>query len=163
MKWANVIPQSPPPPPPPKKKKKKKSNNHHLASWIFLGDGEQARFHGFDWTLVSVLFVRLFDLCLFGFVGFLFLLGSSKGCGLWLWHSLDFSLTFFFRYSIMKPHVIPSDNTVQTFIFIAVKTPQTFICYGHPWACWSSASCFGTLLAFILLIPRFSCKPKLNW
>ena len=29
-----------------------------------------------------VLFVRLFDLCLFGFVGFLFLLGSGKGCGL---------------------------------------------------------------------------------
>ena len=27
-----------------------------------------------------VLFVRLFDLCLFGFVGFLFLLGSGKGC-----------------------------------------------------------------------------------
>ena len=44
--------------------------------------------------LILVLFVRLFDLCLFGFVGFLFLLGSGKGCGLWLWHSLDFSLTF---------------------------------------------------------------------
>ena len=46
--------------------------------------------------LILVLFVRLFDLCLFGFFGFLFLLGSGKGCGLWLWHSLDFSLTFFF-------------------------------------------------------------------
>ena len=44
-------------------------------------------------------FVRLFDLCLFGFVGFLFLLGSGKGCGLWLWHSLDFSLTFFYNNS----------------------------------------------------------------
>ena len=32
--------------------------------------------------LILVLFVRLFDLCLFGFVGFLFLLGSVKGCGL---------------------------------------------------------------------------------
>ena len=30
---------------------------------------------------LSVL-VRLFDLCLLGFVGFLFLLGSGKGCGL---------------------------------------------------------------------------------
>ena len=47
--------------------------------------------------LILVLFVRLFDLCLFRFVGFLFLLGSGKGCGLWLWHSLDFSLTFFRR------------------------------------------------------------------
>ena len=35
-----------------------------------LGEGE----------LVLVLFVRLFGLCLFGFVGFLFLLGSGKGC-----------------------------------------------------------------------------------
>ena len=32
--------------------------------------------------LILVLFVRLFSLCLFGFVGFLFLLGSGKGCGL---------------------------------------------------------------------------------
>ena len=30
--------------------------------------------------LILVLFVRLFELCLFGFVGFLFLLGSGKGC-----------------------------------------------------------------------------------
>ena len=35
--------------------------------------------------------------CLFRFVGFLFLLGSGRGCGLWLWHSLGFSLTFFFH------------------------------------------------------------------
>ena len=48
--------------------------------------------------LILVLFVRLFDLCLFGFVGFLFLLVSGKGCGLWLWHSLDFSLTFSFLF-----------------------------------------------------------------
>ena len=45
--------------------------------------------------LILVLFVRLFDLCLFGFVGVLFLFVSGKGCGLWLWHSLDFSLAFF--------------------------------------------------------------------
>ena len=32
--------------------------------------------------LVLVLFVRLFDLRLFGFVCFLFLLVSRKGCGL---------------------------------------------------------------------------------
>ena len=45
--------------------------------------------------LILVLFVRLFGLCLFRCVGFLFLLGSGKRCGLWLWHSLDFSLPFF--------------------------------------------------------------------
>ena len=32
--------------------------------------------------LILVLFVRLFDLCLFGFVGFPFLLVSGKGSGL---------------------------------------------------------------------------------
>ena len=51
--------------------------------------------------LMLVLFVRLFDLRLFGFVCFLFLLVSGNGCGLCLWHSLDFSLTFF------RPWVTP--------------------------------------------------------
>ena len=32
--------------------------------------------------LILVLFVRLFGLCLFRFVSFLFFLGSGKGCGL---------------------------------------------------------------------------------
>ena len=53
--------------------------------------------------LILVLFVRLFDLCLFGFVGFLFLLVSGKGCGLRLWHSLAFSLTFFIVKISMPP------------------------------------------------------------
>ena len=48
-------------------------------------------------VLILVLFVRLFDLCLFGFVGFLFLLVCGKGCGLC---SLDFSLTFFFQVCV---------------------------------------------------------------
>ena len=54
--------------------------------------------------LILVLFVRLFDLGLFWFVGFLFLLVSGKGWGLWLWHSLDFSLTFSFhsRWTIQE-------------------------------------------------------------
>ena len=46
--------------------------------------------------LIIALFVRLFDLRLFGFDCFLFLLVSGKGCGLKLWYSLDFSLTFFY-------------------------------------------------------------------
>ena len=32
--------------------------------------------------LILVLFVRLFHLCLFGFIGFLFLLVYGEGCGL---------------------------------------------------------------------------------
>ena len=51
--------------------------------------------------LTLVLFVRFFDLCLFGFVGFLFLLVSGKGCGFWSWHSLDFSLTFLFSQNLV--------------------------------------------------------------
>ena len=51
---------------------------------------------GEERELILVLFARLFDLCLFGFIGFLFLFVSGTGCGLWLWHSLDFSLTFLF-------------------------------------------------------------------
>ena len=47
--------------------------------------------------IILVLFVCLIDLCLFVFVGSLFLLVSGKGRGLWLSHSLDFSLTFFFH------------------------------------------------------------------
>ena len=37
---------------------------------------------GGERELILVLFVRLFGFCLFRFVGFLFLLGSGKGCGL---------------------------------------------------------------------------------
>ena len=37
---------------------------------------------GEERKLILVLFIRLIDLCLFGFVGFLFLLVSGKGCGL---------------------------------------------------------------------------------
>ena len=50
--------------------------------------------------LILVLFERLFGLCLFRCVGFLFLLRSGKDCGLWLWHSLDFFLTFFSLYRL---------------------------------------------------------------
>ena len=50
---------------------------------------------GEERELILVLFVRLFDLCLFGFVDFLFLFVYGKGCGFLLWHTLDFPLTLF--------------------------------------------------------------------
>ena len=50
--------------------------------------------------LILVLFVRLFDLRVFGFVCFFFLLVSGKDCGLLLWYSLDFSLTFFVSFRL---------------------------------------------------------------
>ena len=37
---------------------------------------------GEESELILALFVRLYDLRLFGFIGFLFLLVSGKGCGL---------------------------------------------------------------------------------
>ena len=67
--------------------------------------------------LILVLFVRFFDLCLFGFVGFLFLLGSGKGCGLWLWHSLDFSLTFFLHQVSITRMGVSSNHAVTDFFF----------------------------------------------
>ena len=61
--------------------------------------------------LILVIFVCLFDLCLFGFVCFLFLLVSGKGCGLGLWHSLDFSLTFFYIWNSNIVWTIPGRAT----------------------------------------------------
>ena len=51
--------------------------------------------------LLEVLLCVILFLCfsvllaLFGFVWLLFLLVSGKGCGLWMWHFLDISLTVF--------------------------------------------------------------------
>ena len=56
--------------------------------------------------LILELFVRLFDLCLFEFVCFLFRLVSGKGCGLWLWNSLDFSFTDFVQPSFSKSNTV---------------------------------------------------------
>ena len=58
--------------------------------------------HGEERELVLVLFVRLFDLRLFGFVCFLFLLVSGKSYGLWLWHSI--TKTYLYNYDPLKPH-----------------------------------------------------------
>ena len=64
----------------------------------------------FESQTIAVIFDELSTywhqkcLCLFRFVGFLFLLGSGKGCGLWLWHSLDFSLTFFVYFRVLLAH-----------------------------------------------------------
>ena len=77
--------------------------------------------------LILVLFVRLFDLCLFGFVGFLFLLGSGRGCGLWLWHSLGFSLTFLVTTPILGPLRYQDTSSV------AQGWPITFHLAWVPW------------------------------
>ena len=75
-----------------------------------------ARFSPFSIAITSfgkrelslVLFVRLFDLRLFGFVCFLFLLVSWRGCSLWPWHSLRFSLTItktrLYNFDPLQPH-----------------------------------------------------------
>ena len=96
--------------------------------------------------LILVLFVHLFGLCLFGFVGFLFLLGSGKGCGLWLWHSLDFSLTFFCSTDRSKV-VVP----VLVLLFVALW----FILRGdllYIFPCVILFLCFSVLL--VLRLPR---------
>ena len=89
--------------------------------------------------LILVLFVRLFGLCLFSFVGFPFLLGSGKGYGLWLWHSLDFSLTFFALlcdFMSVKPDSVLLEDCVQWLlpdfdipIFLSFTVVLIFILY----------------------------------
>ena len=73
--------------------------------------------------LILVLFVRLFGLCLFRFVGFLFLLGSGKGCDLWLWHSLDFSLIFFARWY----RLVESSYVLHTWNLLFFSVPKILI------------------------------------
>ena len=75
--------------------------------------------------LILVRFVRLFNLCLFGFVGFLLLLGSGKGCGLWLSHSLDFSLTLF-----LHRHTTRGFFSLQLLLCLhAQKRVNNFLCW----------------------------------
>ena len=92
--------------------------------------------------LILVLFVRLFDLCLFGFVGLLFLFGS----GLWLWHSLDFSLTFFCDCGPPWTFLLPSlsdcnSRSVIIFLFLDFPMPvkicfKRFYCYSRDDIVW---------------------------
>ena len=77
-----------------------------------LGEGraDLGAFRTFVWFVLVWICPLLLDVweglrfvivivCLFGLVGFLFLLVSGRGCGLWLWRSLGFSLTFFMQDS----------------------------------------------------------------
>ena len=97
-----------------------------------LGEGKR--------ELILVLFVCLFDMRLFGFVCFLFLFVSGIGCGLWLWRSLDFSLTFFVGRTVWntacswkggllfayapKTHFLMAQNILYTIFYLTtVRTP----------------------------------------
>ena len=71
-----------------------------------------------------MFFVHLFDLCLFGFVGFL--LGSGKGYGLWLWHSLDFSLTFFFSWLQPLWHSWIPNRNISSYLWSARHTNTSY-------------------------------------
>ena len=53
-----------------------------LSDLVFFSPFSICNYLACGRELILVFFVRLFDLCLFGFVGFLFLLVSGKGCGL---------------------------------------------------------------------------------
>ena len=72
--------------------------------------------------LILVLFVRLFDLCLLGFVSFLFLLVFGKGCG--LWHSLDFPLIFFSKFARTFSIIIQ-----DAFCFLVIKRHGDILIY----------------------------------
>ena len=56
-----------------------------------------------------------------------FLLVSVKGCGLWLWHSLDFSLTFFLKGFIENFFFINNGvGIVFSCVYISMTSTQLF-------------------------------------
>ena len=73
------------------------------------------------------------------------------------------------RFSIMNPHFITSENTVQKLIFIMVKKPQMFFVMVTLDAFWSSVSCFDThqvltvLISILGKIWSADALPMLNW
>ena len=96
-----------------------------------------------------------------------FLLGSGKGCGLWLWHSLDFSLTFFFVLSL---HVIQHlSGFVYSFCFFmkrcfvlslhVIQHLSGFVysfCFLWRGVLYCHSMSFNTLLAWLCLSVLFS-------
>ena len=61
--------------------------------------------------LVCVLLVHLFVLYVLVFVIFLFLLVSGVGCGMWLGHSLDFSINFFSNLQGLSNMILVSGHS----------------------------------------------------
>ena len=96
--------------------------------------------------LILMLFVRLFDLCLFGFVGFLFLFVSGKGCGLWLWHSLVFSLSLCYSTDRSKA-VVPVLDLLFFALWFILRGDLLYVL-----PCVILFLCFSVLL--VLRLPR---------
>ena len=69
--------------------------------------------------LILVLFVRLLDLCLFGFVGFLFLLMSGKGVGFMI-VALPGFFSYLFFYSIDRSIAVVPVLVFLTFCYFVV-------------------------------------------
>ena len=110
--------------------------------------------------LILVIFVRLFDLfdlCLFGFVGLLFLLVSGKCCGLWLWHSLDFSYLFSLLMSGTGCGLWLWHSLDFSLTFFSFFLPQPYLLLSHCLNIWlwfwpyrDKACRFKPLLVFFL-------------
>ena len=86
--------------------------------------------------LILMLFVRLFDLCLFGFVGFLFLLGSGKAavcdCGTPLtfllpFFALCFVLVFFSHFS--RCDYLAWEREYICMLFVCLFVLCVFVCF----------------------------------
>ena len=103
--------------------------------------------------LILVLFVRLFDLCLFG-CRFPLPLVSGKGCGLWLWHSLDFSLTCFCN-SVSRIRMSSSKNKSDIFY-----QHQNFVCWGWPDCADSQAEISSASLQGLSLVIPYTINVK---
>ena len=92
----------------------------------------------------------------FGFVCFLFLSVYGKGCGLWLWHSLNFSLTcFYYICHCMSLHVCPGDFflfwiAVWPILFLGKELPFGFLLV----VLWLWHRCFKCVLLSLLCLGR---------
>ena len=91
--------------------------------------------------VILLLCVCLFGLRMFVFVCFLFFLVSGKGCGLWVLHSLGFSLAFFTKLSKAEQG--------ELLWSLAVRRPSSIfferLLLWNPWINFLQTSC-GTFL-----------------
>ena len=71
--------------------------------------------------------ITITSLRLFGFVCFLFLLVSGKGCSLWLLHSLNFSLTFFYLIASDLPISFLKEFKLKENIYVLSMSANDFL------------------------------------
>ena len=114
--------------------------------------------------LILVLFVCLIDLCLFGFVGFLFLLMSGKGCVcdcgtpwtfLLPFLPCYFVLVFFSHFSIANTSLGEERTSLGAFRTFVRFAPACFFSVFYFSWCLGRAAVCNCCTAWTFLLPHF--------